>query len=67
MVPVVVKTYKLYIHTIRFCTEDLVSRSEDFPNVPIFIELDAECLKQDKINMFQKYFGSRDCSGSERP
>ena len=31
--PVVVKTYKLYIHTIQFCTEDLVIRSEDFPDV----------------------------------
>ena len=29
--PVVVKTYKLYIHTIQFCTQDLVIRSEDFP------------------------------------
>ena len=28
-----VKTYKLYIHTIAFCTEDLVIRSEDFPDV----------------------------------
>jgi len=28
-----VKTYKLYIHTIAFCTEDLVIRSEDFPEV----------------------------------
>ena len=31
--PVVVKTYKLYIHTIQFCTEDIVIRSEDFPEV----------------------------------
>ena len=31
--PLVVKTYKLYIHTIQFCTEDLVIRSEDFPEV----------------------------------
>ena len=31
--PVVVKTYKLYIHTIQFCIEDLVIRSEDFPEV----------------------------------
>ena len=29
--PQPVKTYKLYIHTIQFCTEDLVIRSEDFP------------------------------------
>ena len=29
--PLVVKTYKLYIHTVQFCTEDLVIRSEDFP------------------------------------
>jgi len=31
--PIVVKTYKLYIHTIQFCTEDIVIRSEDFPDV----------------------------------
>ena len=27
------KTYKLNIHTVQFCTEDLVIRSEDFPDV----------------------------------
>ena len=26
--PVVVKTYKLYIHTIQFCTQDIVVRSK---------------------------------------
>ena len=26
--PVVVKTYKLYIHTIQFCTKDIVIRSK---------------------------------------
>jgi len=31
--PIVLKTYKLYIHTIQFCTEDIVIRSEDFPEV----------------------------------
>ena len=28
-----VKTYKLNIHTSQFCSEDLVIRSEDFPDV----------------------------------
>ena len=31
--PVVVKTYKLYIHNIQFCTEYIVIRSGDFPEV----------------------------------
>ena len=28
-----IKTYKLNIHTSQFCTEELVIRSEDFPDV----------------------------------
>ena len=31
--PVPVKTYKLNIHTAQFCGEELVIRSEDFPDV----------------------------------
>ena len=31
--PVLVQTYKLHIHSIQFYTEDLVIRSEDFPEV----------------------------------
>jgi hypothetical protein len=27
------KTYKLYIHTVQFCLENLVIRTEDFPDV----------------------------------
>ena len=28
-----VKTFKLNLHTAQFCNEDLVVRSEDFPDV----------------------------------
>ena len=28
-----VKTFKLNVHTTQFCNEDLVIRSEDFPDV----------------------------------
>lgn len=28
-----IKTYKLNIHTSQFCTEELVIRNEDFPDV----------------------------------
>ena len=28
-----VKTFKLNLHTTQFCNEDLVVRSEDFPDV----------------------------------
>ena len=32
-IPAPLKTYKLNIHTATFCSEELVIRSEDFPEI----------------------------------
>ena len=32
-IPAPLKTYKLNIHTATFCSEELVIRSEDFPDI----------------------------------